>query len=131
MSEPVSKAILLCNYATIDKVNRWSLIDTFNTVYMKSTPWMTNPFFVFVSVVDAPTVPVLTFQVEDASGFVVQTSGPIPFDSAGLRNLQFLHQVKPFVIVSPGKYRIVLYINKDRVAETELAAEMAPEGVPL
>jgi hypothetical protein len=130
MSEPVSKAILLCNYATFDKSNRWSLIDTFNTLYVRAVPCASKPFYVFVSAVDVPKSPTLMFQVENPGGMVIWTSGPILMENEGLNGLQYICGVPSIMFIGLGKYRVVFHLNSDRLAETELSVAMATEGVP-
>lgn len=130
MSEPVVKAILFCNYYTMDKGNRISLIDIFGTMRVRAVPSPSNQFLVYVHAFDVPRSPTLLFQVENGNGMVIWTSGPIPFENNGLPQLQYVCTVDPWTIVALGKYRVAFYINFDRLAEAELEVEMATQGVP-
>jgi hypothetical protein len=130
MSEPVVKSILFCNYYTLDIRGRISLIDIFGTMAVRAVPAPSSEFLVYVHAFDVPRSPTLLFQVENSSGMVVWTSGPIPFENNSLPHLQYVCTVNAWTVVALGKYRVAFYINSDRVAEAELEVEMATEGAP-
>jgi len=133
MSEPVAKAILLCEYALQDRSNRWSLMATFDNVVAQSIPTQIAPFNIFARFVDIPVKGVLTFQVEDCSGMVVWTSGPKIYELHGIQPAKVLETicgVPPIVAMAYGKYRVAVFIGSERVVDTALTVSEAGKNVP-
>lgn len=138
MSEPLAKAIALCNYASQGISGRWSLIDIFEKVNLPSVPAKAPPFYVFARIADCPKVAKYTFQVEDPTGLVIWTSGPQVMErSAAIESAgwDLVWAIPSLTVNEFGKHRVVTMVNADRVAETDLIiaalqGNPAPRPVP-
>lgn len=133
MSEPVAKAILLCNYALQDRANRWTLAAIFEYVQAKSMPANIAPFYIYVRLLDCPRQGRYTFLVEDPDGIVIWTSGSqvlsIPESSESL-NWNLVWSTPSIGVSRFGKYRVAVYVNADRIADTDLGVIETPAAVP-
>lgn len=132
MSEPVAKAILLCNFAMQDNMCRRSLIACFDSV-RQDLPGVLPSFYLFVRVADAPIKAIEMLQIEDPKGIVVWSSGPKPYDQgtgSPKKYLESIFMVPPIGVVLHGRYRIIYLMDSERVAETELNVDKAQQPIP-
>lgn len=130
MSEAIAKAILLCNFGLQDRQNRWSLIATFDTFHFQSMPAHWSTFFVFARICDVPKRGSFLVHIEDPRGMVIWTSGQVPYEiSEEIRTMEHLVGIAPTVVTEFGKYRVVFFVNADRVGETDLFIQKTPEKV--
>lgn len=131
MADTLVKAILPCNYAFQDKQNRWCLIGTYDSVQVSALPGTWGATAVFLRIVDLPQKGTLHVQAEDPAGMVIWTSGPIGFEIApgGRTSLEAALLMGTIPVLSFGKYRIAVFVNADRVAETEISVMPMSERV--
>jgi Family of unknown function (DUF6941) len=132
MSEPLAKAVLLCTYASQDRLGRWNLMAVFDNLFVPAVPGQVSPFFIFVRVADCPKNGRLMFQVEDPAGMVLWTSGPQLYErrpEAKNSTVDAVFTTQPMLVTAFGKHRIAVYLNSDRVAETELMVAPSSEMV--
>lgn len=119
----MAKAILLCSYALQDKADRWSLMGVFEKALIPSVPGPTPAFFIFVRIADCPKVARYMFQMEDPAGIVIWSSGAQvlsrsdEIESAGW---DIVWAVPPATVTEFGKHRVSVYVNADRVVDTDL-----------
>lgn len=118
----MAKAILLCNYAMQDKADRWSLMGVFEKALIQSVPGTAPTLFVFVRIADCPKMARYMFQVEDPGGIVIWSSGAQMLersDEIESAAWDIVWHVPAVAVTEFGKHRVVVYVNADRVADTD------------
>jgi hypothetical protein len=129
MSEPIAKAMLVCNYATQDAKGRYSLIEIFDSIHPPGFPHYTG-FILYTLIADPPAKGTMVVQVEDDNGIALWTSGHISFFTTdpSVSWMATCQRVGPVSFVSYGKCRVAVYVGAYRAGDLEL--RISPPAIP-
>jgi len=130
MSEPVIKALLLCDYAFRDENRKACLTGIFAKFGLPSVPTKLPDKFVYARIVDAPPAGQVIFTIENAAGVCVWSSGPQIYEGCRDGVLDSMTVVPGFMVFKPEIYRLAVVMNGDRLGELALPVDLVTDGVP-